>query len=76
MAERHPKKEIEDVISELEEAGWRIERTRGYAWARAMCPESPGGCMVWIKSTPSNLGGEVRKLRRALKNCSHPAREN
>lgn len=73
MRERHPKKEVEDALSEAEAAGWRVEMTpKAHGWGKMLCPErSRNGCSKSIWSTPRSPGNLARDIRRELRNCSH-----
>ena len=72
MRARHPKKEIEEALQELESAGWRIEVGGGHAWGRAYClEESRDGCMFSIWSTPKSAGNHAKQILRRLIKCPH-----
>ena len=70
---RHPKKEVEDALTQLEEAKWTITATSsGHRWGVARCSESNrAGCQVSIWSTPRNPGSHARQLLQKLDRCSH-----
>lgn len=69
---RHPKKAVEEVLQELEAAGWRIEASQGHAWGKAKCPRyDRTGCVVSIWSTPRNPESHARHLRNILAKCPH-----
>jgi hypothetical protein len=49
---RHPDKEIEAVLEEAEEHGWRVKKPKGAAYYKALCP--CGRHAKWsIHATPS-----------------------
>ncbi len=70
---RHPKKDIEAALEELEDAGWIVTPTSsGHRWGVARCGEaSRAGCQISIWSTPRNPGNHARQIRRVLDRCAH-----
>lgn len=70
---RHPKKEIEDALSEAEAAGWRVESSGfGHRWGVMRCRErSRNGCQASIWSTPRDPGNHAKQLRRTIARCPH-----
>lgn len=74
---RHPKKEVEQVLGELEEHGWRVvERDgKGHAWGLLRCPNHSKDCrcgefcQMTINSTPQNAGNHAAKLRNRALAC-------
>ena len=75
---RHPKKDVEAALVELEEAGWTVTPTSsGHRWGVARCGEaSRSGCQVSIWSTPRSPGNHARQLRRTLERCPHEREED
>lgn len=76
---RHPKKEVEAALAELEDAGWAVVPTAsGHRWGVARCAESGrSGCQVSIWSTPRSPDNHARQLWRALDRCNHvPERDS
>lgn len=61
---RHPRKELEVVLEEAEDRGWRVEKGKRYY--KMWCP-CPGKHKKTVKVTPSdpnykrNLMGELRR---------------
>jgi hypothetical protein len=61
---RHPDKDIEKALVELEEMGWTVEMAKGrsaHAWGYALCPANAGDacrsgtfCRMSVWSTPRN----------------------
>jgi hypothetical protein len=67
---RHPKKEVEAAVQYAEEKGWRVEMTRGHAWAELLCPlATREGCRVFVWSTPKNSGNHARTVKRLIDKC-------
>jgi len=54
---RHQDKELEAVLEEAEERGWRVDKGKGYFRLRCPC----GNHMRWVHLTPSG-GNYVRDL--------------
>lgn len=75
---RHSKKEVEEALRYAEGRGWTVEkRAGGHNWGAARCGHTPGGCLVWIHSTPKNAGNHAKRIRQAVDRCPHQApREN
>ena len=74
--ERHPKKEVEAVLSELEKLGWSVRiRKKGHAWGLLLCKHNDEECrcgefcQMSIWSTPKNPGNFANNLRRKALNC-------
>jgi hypothetical protein len=65
--DRHPKKEVEEALQDLEDADWSVVQRSGHAWGLARCPH--GCCQVSIWSTPRDPGNHARALRRAIERC-------
>lgn len=70
---RHPKKEVEEALTEAEGVGWTVEPTAaGHRWGVIRCPESSReGCELSIWSTPRNVGNHAKQIRRAIARCAH-----
>lgn len=70
---RHPRKDVEDVLAEAEQADWRVIPTgAGHRWGVLRCPEATReGCQASIWSTPRNAGNHARQLRRVVHRCPH-----
>jgi hypothetical protein len=76
---RHPNKEIEAALIELEKLGWKVEKSTGrsaHAWGFARCPENAKDacrngvfCQNQIWSTPRNPTGHARDLVRKANGC-------
>ncbi|MCY3671819.1 MAG: hypothetical protein OXH14_12185 [Alphaproteobacteria bacterium] len=72
MRARHPNKEIEAALSQLEAAGWTVRNAKGrssHAWGFALCPANAGNlcrsgefCRMSIWSTPRNPRAHARGL--------------
>lgn len=69
---KHPIKEIEQLVKEAEEVGWKLKPAgkSGHSWGKLKCPE-PDGCQISIWSTPSNIGLSCRQIKSAIRNCKH-----
>lgn len=71
---RHPSKEIEAAICELEALGWRYRSAGGSAhcWGRLLCPRHDRtGCQISIWSTPRSPDNHAAAIRRAGRRCDH-----
>jgi hypothetical protein len=77
MRPRHPKPEVEAALQEAEAAGWTVKATvAGHRWGVMRCPEqSRAGCQESIWSTPKNAGNHAKRLRAAVRKCSHHRKE-
>ena len=73
MRSRHPNKEIEDALRELEAAGWRVEMaSRAHRWGVVRCPEhSREGHQHSVYSTPRSPSAHARLLRKYGQRCEH-----
>ena len=73
MRQRHPKKEIERVLSSVDGVGWRIELSRkGHLWGHLLCDNrSRDGCRIRLDSTPRNAGDHAKDIKRAVASCPH-----
>jgi hypothetical protein len=75
--ERHPKKDVEKVLRELEALGWTVEKRHGsgHAWGLLRCPQNSadcrGGefCQMTINSTPQNPANHAAKLKQKALGC-------
>ena len=68
---RHPNKEIESAIQDLEAAGWSVDAPlSGHAWGRAYCRcATRDGCIASIWSTPKVPENHAAQLRRRIGQC-------
>ena len=81
---RHPKKEVEAVLRELEELGWTVEKRngKGHAWGLLRCPKPTDECrcgmfcQMSINSTPQNPSNHAAKLRQKALGCIVGEAEN
>lgn len=72
---RHPSKEIEAVLRELEGLKWTVEPATGHAWGLVRCSENSAECRcgefcqmsVW--STPKNPQQFAKRLRQKALAC-------
>lgn len=72
---RHPSKEIEAMIQELEALGWAVIEGKGHAWGMLRCPNNSKECRcgefcqmsVW--STPKNSQQFAKKVRQKALAC-------
>lgn len=74
--DRHPKKEVEQVLRQLEVLGWSVEiRGGGHAWGLLKCPANSADCrdgkfcQMTINSTPQNASSHAAKLRQKALGC-------
>jgi hypothetical protein len=63
---KHPIKELEAVLQEVESQDWRVEKGRDYFKIRCPCAEKH---MRWVHLTPSGSNYE-KDLRRWVQRCS------
>lgn len=62
--EKHPKKEVEAALADLESVGVRVEvKHHGHVWARVYCPCGASEHMTSVGSTPNVPENEARRLR-------------
>ncbi|QKV18685.1 hypothetical protein [Oricola thermophila] len=81
---RHPKKEVEAVLRELEALGWTVVRRhgKGHAWGLLRCPKPTEECrcgqycQMTVFSTPQNAANHAAKLRSKAMACINPLRED
>ena len=77
---RHPAKEIEAALREVEALGWLVEEAKGgnaHSWGSMKCPANKGSecrtgkyCWMPIFSTPrGDPGNHARELFRKAKGC-------
>lgn len=80
MARRkHPSKEIENALRELEALGWMVEEAKGrsaHSWGFVLCPRNMQSdcrsgvfCRMSIWSTPTNPQNHARELLRKAEGC-------
>lgn len=63
---RHPRKELEAILRQAEEKGWRVEKGKGYYKMKCPCP------LKHLKScrlTPSNANYARRLLEELGRMC-------
>lgn len=71
---RHPKKEVEEALAELEASGdWIVTETagRGHWWGVAKCVFGHGPCQISIWSTPRSPGNHAKQILRVATRCSN-----
>lgn len=71
---RHPNKEIEAALAELEAQGWACEPTgkSAHSWGKLLCPQHDAtGCTIYIWSTPKVPEHHARHIRQLGKKCGH-----
>ena len=77
MRMRHPKKEVEKVLAELEEFGWNVveRHGKGHAWGLVRYPYNDADCrcgeycQMTVNSTPQNPSSHAAKLKRKALKC-------
>jgi len=61
---RHPKKEVEAALVEIEALGVRIDVVeRGHVWARMYCPCGARPHQQSVDSSPKSPGNEAHRLK-------------
>ncbi len=65
---KHPVKELEAVLQEVDSRGWRVEKKKGQAYFKIRCP-CPEKHMRWVHLTPSGANYET-DLRHWLRRCN------
>jgi hypothetical protein len=76
---KHPTKEIEDALAELEALGWRVEEAKGkssHFWGFVLCPANAGDacrsgifCRMSVWSTPKSPQRHARELLKKAQGC-------
>jgi hypothetical protein len=76
---RHPSKDIEGALLELESMGWRVEEAKGrsaHSWGYVLCPANAGDacrsgvfCRMSVWSTPRSPRNHARELLRKAYGC-------
>jgi hypothetical protein len=74
---RHPKKEVERALQDLERLGWQVEvrKTSGHAWGLLRCPNPRTDCrcgefcQMTINATPQNAATHAAKLLQKANGC-------
>ncbi|MFW5655499.1 MAG: hypothetical protein ACOCYW_07620 [Roseicyclus sp.] len=76
---RHPDKDIEAALREMEAIGWRVEAAKGgsaHAWGFVLCPANAGDacrggvfCRMSVWSTPRDPQRHARDLLRKAQGC-------
>jgi hypothetical protein len=76
---KHPSKDIESALQELEDLGWQVEEAKGrsaHSWGYVLCPANAGDacrsgvfCRMSVWSTPTNPQDHGRELRRKASGC-------
>jgi hypothetical protein len=75
---KHPSKDIESTLQELEALGWQVEEAKGrsaHSWGYVLCPTNDGSAsrsgvfcrMSW--STPKSPRNHARELLRKASGC-------
>ena len=71
---RHKNKEIRAAVKDATDAGWRLHKAtgKGHVWAILLCPgASRDACKVTVHGTPKVPENEARRIRKALRRCTH-----
>jgi hypothetical protein len=76
---RHPNKDVEAVLRELETLGWSVtvRSSKGHAWGLLRCPNNDKECrcgeycQMSVSSTPQNPRSHAAKLRGKALGCIH-----
>lgn len=76
---RHPSKEIECALQELEALGWTVEKAKersAHSWGYVLCPANATDlcrsgvfCRMSVWSTPANPRNHARELLRKASGC-------
>ena len=69
---RHPKKEVEGALQELEATGdWSVTvvYSKGHRWGAAKCRFKHRECQIGIWSTPRSAGNHAKQILRAAARC-------
>lgn len=69
--QRHPRKELEQVLEQFDALGWRIDDPPTYYRLRCPC----GRHMRWLHLTPSNPNYGNEALQWAKRTCPQTPRE-
>lgn len=76
---KHPSKDIESALQELEALGWSVEEAKGrsaHSWGYVLCPANAGNacrsgvfCRMSVWSTPRNPRNHAHELIRKASGC-------
>ena len=79
MRTRHPNKDIEAALAELEAAGWTVRSAKGrsaHAWGFTLCPANAGDrcrnrtfCRMSIYGTPRDPRAHAKALVSKAAGC-------
>lgn len=75
MRSKHPNKEIEALLKELESLGWTIRLLKGHAWGLVRCPNNNSDCrcgkfcQMSIWSTPKDPTRFAKTVRSKALGC-------
>lgn len=78
LANYHPYKELDEVISETVGEHWRWVPNPGknHSKGELMCSHRQrGGCIIRVPSTPGRPGNAAKKIRARVAKCPHPQPE-
>lgn len=71
---RHPSKDIEAAIAELEAAGWRWAPLgkSAHGWGKMLCPQHDmSDCIIFVYSTPRSAHNHAQAIRKKAEKCGH-----
>lgn len=76
---KHPSKDIERALQELEALGWTVDEAKGrsaHSWGYVLCPANEGNacrsgtfCRMSVWSTPRSPRNHARELLRKAAGC-------
>lgn len=75
MRKRHPNKEVEAVLKELEGLEWKVRVSKGHAWGTIRCPQNEDDCrcgkycQMSIWSTPRDPQAFANHIRNKALSC-------
>lgn len=77
---KHPSKDIESALQEIEALGWTVEEAKGrsaHSWGYVLCPANEENacrsgvfCRMSVWSTPRNPRNHARELLRKAAGCA------
>lgn len=76
---RHPSKEIEGAVVNLERSGWTWASPgkSSHCWGKLLCPQhDQSGCIIYVYSTPRSTQNHARDILRKAERCGHTGGED
>ncbi|NCO73799.1 MAG: hypothetical protein GW795_12050 [Cyanobacteria bacterium] len=77
MSQKHPNKEIREIIEYGVKKGWIVKESNGHAWGILYCPYNNKNCRAGkhcktsIWSTPTDPQYFAKHLKRIIDKCNY-----